>query len=152
MMTVEEYIEKKNPSKVTLELIEKLKRFSHDPDYIIGVLSDSKYDEDRQLIIDYIDHGEDVSYENVILFSLSVAIFRDKLQNNEVKVCRDSEHRQEDSSPLEMKVRYIGKPIVALDYDKDYSVVSIEKGWYRIMTELDEDYLFPPEAFEIIEN
>lgn len=28
----------------------------------------------------------------------------------------------------------------------------IEKGWYRIMTELDEDYLFPPELFEIIEE
>ena len=28
--------------------------------------------------------------------------------------------------------------------------MSIEKCWYRIMTELDEDYLFPPEAFEIV--
>lgn len=71
-MTVEEYIHKKKPTKVTLELIEKLKRFSRDPDYILGTLADSPYDEDRQLIIDYIDHGEDVSCENVILFSLEV--------------------------------------------------------------------------------
>ena len=33
-----------------------------------------------------------------------------------------------------------------------YDVISIEKGWYRIMTDLDEDYLFPPECFEIIEE
>ena len=52
-----------------------------------------------------------------------------------------------------MKVKYIGKrDTVALDRDKEYEVLSIEKSWYRIMTELDEDYLFPPSAFEIVEN
>ena len=50
-----------------------------------------------------------------------------------------------------MIVRYIGeKDTPALDREKIYTVLSIEKGWYRIMTELDEDYLFPPEAFEVI--
>ena len=51
-----------------------------------------------------------------------------------------------------MKVKYIGADTVAIDKDKAYDVVSIEKGWYRIMTELDEDYLFPPEVFEIVEE
>ncbi|WP_407383247.1 hypothetical protein [Ruminococcus sp.] len=51
-----------------------------------------------------------------------------------------------------MKVKYIGKPLVALEANKNYDVLSVENGWYRIMTELDEDYLFPPEAFEIVEN
>ncbi len=51
-----------------------------------------------------------------------------------------------------MKVKYIGDDIVAIDKDKSYDVMSIEKGWYRIMTELDEDYLFPPEVFEIVEE
>ena len=41
--------------------------------------------------------------------------------------------------------------IDALIKDKIYTVISIEGGWYRIMTELDEDYLFPPECFEVIE-
>lgn len=51
-----------------------------------------------------------------------------------------------------MKVKYIGEEdIVALDRNKVYEVISIEKGWYRIMTELDEDYLFPPEAFRAVE-
>jgi len=52
-----------------------------------------------------------------------------------------------------MKVRYLGKvDTIALEKDKVYDVLSIEKGWYRIMTESDEDYLFPPEQFEITEE
>lgn len=52
-----------------------------------------------------------------------------------------------------MKVRYIGlRDTLAFDRNKIYEVISIERGWYRIMTELDEDYLFPPEAFEILEE
>ena len=50
-----------------------------------------------------------------------------------------------------MKVKFIGHvDTVALEKNKEYEVISIEKGWYRIMTELDEDYLFPPECFEIV--
>ena len=33
-----------------------------------------------------------------------------------------------------------------------HEVLSIEKGWYRIMTEFEDTYLFPPEAFEVIEG
>lgn len=51
-----------------------------------------------------------------------------------------------------MKVKYLGKTdTLALEKEKIYDVISIENGWYRIMTELDEDYLFPPEQFIIIE-
>lgn len=51
-----------------------------------------------------------------------------------------------------MKVKYLGKmDTLALVKEKIYDVISIENGWYRIMTELDEDYLFPPEQFKIIE-
>ena len=49
-----------------------------------------------------------------------------------------------------MRVRYIGRDMVAMKYGKIYTVISVEKGWYRIMTEISEDYLFPPEAFEIV--
>lgn len=53
-----------------------------------------------------------------------------------------------------MKVRYVGTDYIGTAFEKDkvYEVISIEKGWYRIMTELDEDYLFPPESFEIVEK
>ena len=51
-----------------------------------------------------------------------------------------------------MRAKYIGKDLVAMQHGKTYDIISVERGWYRILTELDEDYLFPPEAFEIVEN
>lgn len=54
---------------------------------------------------------------------------------------------------MAMKVKYIGKhDTVALDRDKTYEVLAVEKSWYRIMTELDEDYLFPPDLFIVVEE
>ena len=44
---------------------------------------------------------------------------------------------------------YEGRGLIA---GKIYEVISIEKGWYRIVCELDEDYLFPPELFEVVEE
>ena len=52
-----------------------------------------------------------------------------------------------------MKVKFIGKfDTLAFEEGEVYEVISIERGWYRIMTELDDDYLFPPELFEIMEE
>ncbi len=51
-----------------------------------------------------------------------------------------------------MKVKYIGTDFVAIPNGTVCDVLSIEKGWYRIMTALDEDYLFPPHLFEIVEG
>ncbi|MGN0666468.1 MAG: hypothetical protein ACI4KF_08075 [Huintestinicola sp.] len=50
-----------------------------------------------------------------------------------------------------MKVKYIGKsdPLELLN-GKIYNVISVEKGWYRIIDETEEDYLYPPELFEIV--
>ena len=39
---------------------------------------------------------------------------------------------------------------LAFEKGKVYDVISVEKGWLRIMTELGEDYLFPPKMFEMI--
>ena len=49
------------------------------------------------------------------------------------------------------KVRYIGKDSVTINRNMEYYVLSIEKGWFRVLTELDEDYLFPPQLFEIVD-
>ena len=51
-----------------------------------------------------------------------------------------------------MKVRYIGEDLVAMTTGKIYEVISVEYGYYRIMTEINEDYLFPPQLFEIVEE
>lgn len=56
-----------------------------------------------------------------------------------------------------MKVRYIGKREIDtpnsykifMDVlpDKIYEVLSIEDGWYRIIDESGEDYLYPTDKF-----
>ena len=54
-----------------------------------------------------------------------------------------------------MKVKYIGEndPLELL-IGKLYDVIEIDEisGWYRIVDETEEDFLFPPEEFEIIEE
>ncbi len=59
-----------------------------------------------------------------------------------------------------MKVRYIHETSpLEFTQGKVYEVLSIEKGWYRIIPDMgdypDADppgYLFPPELFEIVEE
>ncbi len=51
-----------------------------------------------------------------------------------------------------MKIRFLGETsFLELTHDKVYDVLSIEKGWYRIVDDSDEDYLYPPEDFEVVE-
>lgn len=54
-----------------------------------------------------------------------------------------------------MKVKYIGEnaPLELLS-GKIYDVIEIDEvvGWYRIIDETEDDYLFPPEDFEIIDD
>ena len=33
---------------------------------------------------------------------------------------------------------------------KEYEVLSIEREWYRVIDESGEDYLYPPDFFEIV--
>ncbi len=51
-----------------------------------------------------------------------------------------------------MKVKYKGETDVSLTNGKDYDVLSVENGWYRIVDDTEEDYLFSPEEFEIVQN
>ena len=50
-----------------------------------------------------------------------------------------------------MKVKWLGKTdFLMLTHGKIYDVISAEKGWYRIIDDSGEDYLYPPGKFEII--
>lgn len=52
-----------------------------------------------------------------------------------------------------MIVRWKGKTsFLSLTENKDYSVISVEKGWYRIIDDSGEDFLYPPDNFEIIND
>lgn len=58
-----------------------------------------------------------------------------------------------------MRAKYTGKEKmdwIAPDNDMDlipgkiYNVVAVEKGFYRIVDESGEDYLYPPQYFEVV--
>lgn len=52
-----------------------------------------------------------------------------------------------------MKVKWLGKTeFLMLTNGKIYEVISIERGWYRLIDDSGEDYLYPPENFKIIEE
>lgn len=51
-------------------LLKKLKRYYNNRDFLMGVMSNVIDDEHVQMIIDYMDYGEDVSVENIILMSI----------------------------------------------------------------------------------
>ena len=64
---------------------------------------------------------------------------------------------------IKLKVKYLGerKKSIPDSYEfffdffpnKEYELVSIEEnGWYRIIDESGEDYLYPPQKFEVVEN
>ena len=52
-----------------------------------------------------------------------------------------------------MKVRFIGQddPLILLN-GKIYKVEGIQCGWYQIIDETGEDYMYPPRFFEIVES
>ena len=64
--------------EIKRKLFDKLKAFYPDKDFVIGVISNAKYDDDRKAIIDYMENGEDVSVENIILQSLHLKNERNK--------------------------------------------------------------------------
>ena len=52
-----------------------------------------------------------------------------------------------------MKVKFLGETsFLVLTNSKEYDVISTEKGWYRIIDDSGEDYLYPPKLFEIVED
>jgi hypothetical protein len=53
-----------------------------------------------------------------------------------------------------MTIKYIGSKSdpMELIQGKTYKCLGIENGWYRVIDESGEDYLYPPEEFEIIEK
>lgn len=40
----------------------------------------------------------------------------------------------------------------SLCIEPEYDVISVEKDWYRIKDDSGEDYLYPPESFEVVEK
>ena len=63
------------------------------------------------------------------------------------------ENTLESKRNVLMKVKWKGEnDFLVLTHNKIYDVISIEKGWYRIVDDSGEDYLYPPKFFEVIEE
>lgn len=65
--------------KIKIKLIKRLKTISDDEDFIIGVISNAKHDDDRKSLIEYIDKGEKVTYEQLLMLSLWLGQERNKI-------------------------------------------------------------------------
>ena len=50
-----------------------------------------------------------------------------------------------------MRAKYLGKTEF-LVLTKVYEVLSVERDWYRIVDDSGEDYLYPPELFELVND
>lgn len=72
-MTLNQYMQGKELTDTTLKLIDKMAKYAeNDDEFILGMLVTLKTDKERKKVIEYIDEGNDVSYENLILLSLEI--------------------------------------------------------------------------------
>lgn len=84
MISLESFIKTKRNDKISASLIEELKKVpNYDDDFIFGVLVYLKNDEDKQAMINYIQSGKDVTYEQVVLNALWLNQQRKSMNNNE---------------------------------------------------------------------
>lgn len=58
--------------KVKNRLIEKLKTISEDREFMLSVINSTQHIDDKKAVIDFIDYGENVTYENIILLALTL--------------------------------------------------------------------------------
>lgn len=61
------------------ELVKKLRTIWNDKEFVIGVLSHLKDDEERGELIEFIDNNDDVTSEAVTLLSLDISQSRDNI-------------------------------------------------------------------------
>ena len=58
--------------KVKNELLKKLKTISNDEEFLLSVLNAARHIEDRKTIIQFIDAGNEATYESIILLALTL--------------------------------------------------------------------------------
>lgn len=54
-------------------LFDKLKDFHKDKEFVIGVMSNAKHEEDRKAIISFLENEKEATVDDVILLSLHLA-------------------------------------------------------------------------------
>lgn len=52
-----------------------------------------------------------------------------------------------------MRIKWTGKTeFLVLTHGKEYDVISVERGWYRIIDDSGKDYLYPPQLFTVVDD
>ena len=59
-------------SETTVLLFNKLKTFYNNRDFVLGFMCNAPHNDDMKKIIEYMDKGQDVTIENLILLSLEL--------------------------------------------------------------------------------
>lgn len=78
-MNLRRYIEDQERSNILSSLlISKLRKISSDEDFIAGVLLDVENDDDKKALLNYIEAGQNVNYEQIILNALWLYQQREK--------------------------------------------------------------------------
>ena len=86
------------------KLFDRLKEYYPDKDFVGGVISYVKNDEDRQVLIDYIDFGDDVSVENIILYALDLNLKRKGDSEEQWEVLVKQVYLKYEDEPTYIKV------------------------------------------------
>lgn len=59
-------------------LREKLREIYDNRDFVLGVLSNASHPDDRRTILEYIEKGEEITTENLIMLSVELDDIREK--------------------------------------------------------------------------
>ena len=60
-------------SETSLKLIERLEELWDDREFVIGIMSMAKTEEERAVVLDYIENGRDVSTDTVSVLAVHLS-------------------------------------------------------------------------------
>ena len=81
-MNLSEYINNEvQRNELSKKIVSELMKISEDKEFIAGVLLDVENDENKISLLEYIEKGEDVSFEQIILNALWLGQQRENAQN-----------------------------------------------------------------------
>ena len=68
---------KNQVSKIQKALFEKLKALYNNRDFVLGVMCNAPHEDDMKTVLEYMEKGNNVTCENLILLSLELGNKRD---------------------------------------------------------------------------
>ena len=79
-MMLSTYIENEiQKNELSKKIVSELTKISNDTEFFAGVLLDVENDDDKKALLEYIEAGKDVTYEQIILNALWLAQQRENI-------------------------------------------------------------------------